>query len=320
MDRLEAMTLLIASVESGSFTAASRLLNVPLPTVSRKLSALEDYLGVRLLIRTTRSLALTEAGAAYVESSKQILEQVQEAERLAVGEFRSPRGELIITAPIVFGRLHFLPIVNEFLAAFPHINVKLILSDEPLHLVEERIDVALRVGKLPDSSLVATTVGTVCRVVCASPEYLASHGKPKLPSDLVEHNCISFDALASGPVWAFPPSESRSGTITVSVSPRLTVNTAESAIDAAIAGVGLTHILSYQVAQAVEDQKLRLVLRDFEPTPIPVHLMHAGQIPLPAKTRSFFDFAVPRMRASLHNDKDRLRVGMNTPLPDYPNL
>lgn len=320
MDRLEAMTLLIASVESGSFTAASRQLNVPLPTVSRKMSALEDYLGVRLLIRSTRNLTLTDAGAAYVQSCKQILEQVDEAERSAVGEFRSPRGDLLITAPVVFGKLHFLPIINEFLATYPEINVRLILSDQPVNLADEHIDVALRVGKLPDSSMVATQVGTVERVICASPDYLASHGKPKEPADLTEHACVSYEAMTSGPVWVFRPTDPQGESVSVNLSPRLSVNTAESAIEAAIAGVGLTHVLSYQVVHAIEKQQLRLVLRDYEPEPVPVHLMRAGQSPLPAKTRCFFEFAVPRMRTAMAADHHRLQTSMSIPLDEYPNI
>ncbi|KGE65064.1 LysR substrate-binding domain-containing protein [Pseudomonas reactans] len=320
MDRLEAMAILVATVEAGSFSAASRKLSVPLPTVSRKLAALEEHLGVRLLVRSTRSLTLTEAGLTYLQSCKQIIDQVTEAERSVSGEYTTPRGELVVTAPVVFGRLHLLPIINDFLASFPKINIRLILSDKSMHLVDDHIDAALRVGKLPDSSMVATQVGTVCRVVCASPEYLASHGKPTHPNDLMEHTCVSFEGLPSGPMWSFTSAAMPTDLLTITVKPRLSVNTAEAAIDAAIASVGLTHILSYQIAHVVEQQRLRLVLREFEPTPIPVNLVHAGQIPLPVKTRSFFDFVVPRLRVALLGDKDRLRTGMSTPVPEYPGL
>lgn len=320
MDRLEAMAILVATVEAGSFSAASRKLSVPLPTVSRKIAALEEHLGVRLLMRSTRSLTLTEAGLTYLQSCKQIIDQVTQAERSVSGEYTTPRGELVVTAPVVFGRLHLLPIINDFLASFPQINIRLILSDKTMHLVDDHIDAAVRVGKLPDSSMIATQVGTVCRVVCASPEYLASHGKPTHPNDLTEHSCVNFEGLPSGPMWSFTPAATPTDLLTVMVKPRLSVNTAEAAIDAAIASVGLTHILSYQIAHAVEQQKLRLVLREFEPTPIPVHLVHAGQIPLPVKIRSFFDFVVPRLRAVLLGDKDRLRVGMSTLIPEYPDL
>lgn len=320
MDRLEAMAILVATVESGSFSAASRRMSVPLPTVSRKLAALEEHLGVRLLMRSSRSLTLTEAGMSYLQSCRQILEQVTEAERSVAGEYSIPRGELVVSAPVVFGRLHLLPIINDFLASFPQINTRLILTDKVMHLVDDHIDVAVRVGQLQDSSMVATQVGTVCRVVCASPEYLASHGKPTHPCDLTEHSCVNFEGLPSGPLWSFSPTATPMDPITVMVKPRLSVNTAEAAIDSAIANVGLTHVLSYQIANAVEQQKLRLVLREFEPTPLPVSLVHAGQSPLPVKTRSFFDFVAPRLRAALLGDKNRLRAGMSTPVLEYPGV
>lgn len=320
MDRLEAMAFLVATIEAGSFTAASRKLSVPLPTVSRKLAALEDHLGVRLLVRSTRNLTLTEAGLSYLHACKMILDQVDEAERSASGEYTAPQGEIVVTAPIALGRIHLLPIINEFLTAFPHISMKLILSDKPLHLVDDHIDVALRIGRLPDSSLIAAHVGTVCRVVCAGLDYLASHGKPNHPSELSEHSCVNFEGLPSGPLWTFTPASDPSKPVMATVRPRLSVNTAEAAIDAAIANVGVIHILSYQIAHAVENFKLRLLLREFEPEPIPVNLVRLNQIPLPVKTRCFFDFIVPRLRDALMHDKDRLRNGMLQPIPDYPGL
>ena len=179
MDRLEAMTFFVTAVEVGSFSAASRKLGVPLPTVSRKVADLEEHLNARLLVRSTRKLSLTEAGEAYLVSCRTILDQVNDAERTASGEYTAPRGDIVVTAPIVFGRLHLLPIINDFLASFSQIYVRLVLSDRTLHLVDDRIDVAVRVGHLPDSSLVAASVGSVCRVVCASPAYIAGAGRPK---------------------------------------------------------------------------------------------------------------------------------------------
>jgi DNA-binding transcriptional LysR family regulator len=308
MDRLDAMSLFVTAVEAGSFSAASRQLDVPLATVSRKISDLETLLKARLLVRTTRKLTLTDAGAAYLNECRTILQQIAEAERAVAGEYQAPRGDLVITAPIVFGRLHLLPIINEFLATFPEIHVRLRLADATLHLHDDHIDLALRVGVLPDSSMVAITVGTVCRVVCASPAYFASHGTPQTISDLCEHACITFEAVPSGQAWSFTPSNGRPAEA-VRIQPRLSVNTAEAAIASAIAGVGLTHVLSYQVAQAVEEGKLRLALREFEPEPIPVSLLHTGQKPMPLKTRSFIEFAAPRLQALLLGDKDRLRAG-----------
>ncbi|MER9758228.1 LysR family transcriptional regulator [Mesorhizobium sp. M0166] len=304
MDRLEAMSILIASAEAGSFSAAGRQLGVPLPTISRKVADLEAHLNTQLLVRSTRKLSLTEAGLAYVAACKRILEQVDEAESQAAGEYTVPRGTLAMTAPIVFGRLHVVPVVNEFLARFAQINVQLTLSDHTINIVDEHVDLAVRVGALPDSTLVATKVGEIRRVVCGSPGYFAAHGVPKTPDDLADHMCVTFTALASGMTWIFNPR----GKATKGVRPycRLRINTAESAIDAAIAGVGVTNVLSYQVARAVAAGKLRLVLQDYEPDPIPVHLVHAGHAILPLKLRRFTEFAASRLRKSLAADLAKL--------------
>jgi DNA-binding transcriptional LysR family regulator len=274
--------------------------------VSRKVAELEAHLNARLLVRSTRKLTLTDAGVAYLAACKQILDQVGEAEGAAAGEYSTPRGELVVTAPIVFGRLHVLPVIDEFLAMFSEIAVRLVLADRNLHLLDEHIDVALRIGKLPDSSMVATQVGTVGRVVCASPQYLAQTGEPQTPADLACFSCIVSDALPSSYVWEFGGHQAPQQTVLVRA--RLSVNTVEAAIDAAIAGVGLTNVLSYQAASAVSEGKLKLVLREFEPDPIPVSVMHAGQGKLPLKTRSFIDFIVPRLRAALARDKEMLRA------------
>jgi DNA-binding transcriptional LysR family regulator len=309
MDRFEAMTFFVTAVEVGSFSAASRKLGVPLPTISRKVADLEEHLGARLLIRSTRKLSLTDAGEAYLVACRAILDQVTDAERTASGEYTAPRGDIVVTAPIVFGRLHLLPIINEFLATFSQIHVRLVLSDRTLHLVDDRIDVAVRVGHLPDSTLVAANVGTVCLVVCGSPAYIAGAGRPKTPADLIDHSCVNFEALASGPVWTFATARGMKQDQPVPIQPRLSVNTAEAAIDAAISGVGLTHVLSYQVAHAVEQGKLMLVLRNYEPEPIPVSVVRAGEKLQPLKTRTFIEFVVPKLRKALTGDKDRLRMG-----------
>jgi DNA-binding transcriptional LysR family regulator len=298
MDRLDAMALFAATAAAGSFSAASRRLGVPLPTLSRKVAALEAHLNTRLFARSTRRLALTGAGETYLAACKQILEQVGEAEALAAGEFQSPRGELVITAPIVFGRLHLLPVVNAFLVANPQIVVRLLLVDRNLPLVDEHIDVALRIGPLQDSRLVAVRVGSVRRVVCASPPYLARRGRPRTPSDLARHDIVSFESLPASQAWHFAPRTGRRAQ-TVAVRPRLTVNTAEAAVDAAIAGLGLTHVLSYQAAGALAAGQLARVLGAYEPEPVPVNLLYTDPRRLPLKTRSFVDFAVPRLRKAL---------------------
>jgi DNA-binding transcriptional LysR family regulator len=298
MDRLQAMSLLVAAVEAGSFSAASRKLGIPLPTLSRRIADLEAHLQARLLIRTTRKLSLTDAGAAYLAASRRILEQVGEAERAAAGEYVMPRGDLAIAAPIVFGRLHVLPVVNAFLAAFPEIDVQLVLSDRNADLVSDQIDLAVRIGMPPDSEMLATRIGAVRRVVCASPDFLKQHGAPDTPNALATLPCITFSNLAAGASWVFASGKRRQRR-TVRVRTRLTVNTAEAGIDAAIAGVGVTQVLSYQVARAVKDKQLRIVLGAFEVEPLPVHLIHPAQSRPPLKLRSFLDFAAPRLRKSL---------------------
>ncbi|WP_256754537.1 LysR family transcriptional regulator [Mesorhizobium sp. Mes31] len=298
MDRLEAMSILIAAVETGSLSAAGRKLGTPLPTISRKVAELEAYLHTRLLVRSTRRLILTDSGAAYVAACKRILEQVGEAERTASGEYNAPKGDLIIAAPVVFGRLHVLPAINDFLSHFPDINVRLVLSDRNVNLIDDHVDMAVRIGPLPDSSMVATRVGSVRRVVCGSPAYFAGHGVPTAPADLSAVSCVTFDILASATSWSFAASGSNAEQ-TVAIRSRLSVNTAEAAIDAAVAGVGVTRVLSYQAAKAIEQGKLVAVLEEFEPEPMPVSLLHAGQGLLPLKMRSFLDFVAPRLRKAL---------------------
>jgi DNA-binding transcriptional LysR family regulator len=297
MDRLEAMSILLAAVDAGSFSAASRKLGVPLPTVSRKVAELEKHLEAKLLTRSTRKLALTDAGAAYVAACKRILEQVGDAEAAAAGEYSTPRGELAITAPIVFGRLHVLPVVCDFLARFSDIDVRMALSDRNVNLIDDHIDLAVRIGALPDSTMMATRVGAVRRVACGSPGFFAAHGTPKKPQDLAGLPCVTFAGMAGGTSWTFP--RGRGVARPVQIRPRLAVNTAEAALDAAIKGIGLTRVLSYQAARAVREGKLRIVLRAFEPAPMPVNLLHAGQDPVALKIRSFIDFAAPRLRKSL---------------------
>ncbi len=300
MDRLEAMAILVAAVETGSLSGAGRRLGVPLPTISRKVSDLEARLNARLLVRTTRKLTLTDAGADYVAACRRILDEVEEAERRAAGEYVAPKGELTITAPIVFGRLALLPVVGAFLAAYPEIDIRLALSDRRTHLIEEHVDLAVRIGALADSSLVAARVGWVRYVVCGSPAFFAGHGEPKAPEDLSGLPCVTFDVLGSTTTWRFnPPGQDQR---LVPVRSRLAVNRAESAIDAAIAGVGVTRVLSYQVAEAVADGRLKVVLGAFEAEPVPVHLVHAGQGTLPLKTRAFLDLAAPMLRKALAGD------------------
>ena len=295
MDRLDSMAILVAAVEAGSLSAAARRLRTPLATVSRKVSELEAHLKTRLLIRANRRVTLTAAGESYVAACRRILEEVDEAERTAAGEFSAPRGELAVAAPIVFGRLHVLPITLAFLRTFPEIDIRLALADRMVNLMEEHIDAAVRIGALPDSSLVALRLGAVRRVVCASPAYLAAHGTPATPADLAVHACVAFEGLAAA-TWRFRAAKAE---LAVPIRARLSVNTAEAAIDAAVAGVGMTRVLSYQVAEALRAGALTLVLAEFEPEPWPVHLVHAGGRLLPLKLRAFLDYAAPRLKSVL---------------------
>ncbi|HMB59602.1 MAG TPA: LysR family transcriptional regulator, partial [Xanthomonadales bacterium] len=256
MDRLKAMEVFLAAVETGSLSAAGRKLGMPLPTVSRKISELEAHLGARLLHRSTRMLALSDAGRDYLAACRRILEEVDEAERAAAGEYSTPRGDLVITAPIVFGRLHVLPLINEFLKGYPEVNVRLSLRDQIINLLDEHVDLAVRIGHLPDSALIARRLGVIRRVVCGSPDYLARRGTPGTPDELGDHCCVSFDALTGPDTWVFDVDGAR---VSVPIRSRLSVNTAEAAIDAATAGVGLTRVLSYQVVAAEQAGLLKRV-------------------------------------------------------------
>ena len=297
MDRLDAMSVFAAIVDGGSLSAAGRRLNLPLATVSRKLADLEAHLKTRLITRSTRRLELTDAGREYLEACRRILEQVDEAERTAAGAYAHVQGQLVVAAPIVFGRLHMVPVVAAFLEAHAEVDIQLRLGDRNVHLIEEHIDVALRIGALPDSGLVATQVGSVRRVVCASPGYLQRFGTPATTADLAGHRCISFNGLDAADAWAFtgPGGEKR----LVPVQPRLTVSTADAAIAAASLGLGLTRVLSYQVADAERDGRLVRVLAAEEPPAVPASLIYPGQGRLPMKTRAFIDFAVGALRDRL---------------------
>ncbi|MGO4136699.1 LysR family transcriptional regulator [Rhizobium brockwellii] len=296
MDRLDAMTVLLAVVEQGSLSAASRHLRSPLATVSRKVSELEAHLNAQLLQRSNRKITLTEAGRSYVEAAREILNRVEEAERTAAGEYSAPKGELTMTAPIVFGRLHVLPVVVDFLKAYPDINLRLMLGDRLSNLVEDHIDVALRIGNLPDSNLIATRLGAIRRTVYASPDYLTRHALPRHPGDLAGHDCVTFEGMASMPSWTFI--EGRHD-VAVPIRSRLAVNTAEAAVDAAVAGLGITRVLSYQAARAEMAGLLVPLLQDFEPPPAPVHLVYPAQGLVALKLRALLDFATPRLRATL---------------------
>jgi DNA-binding transcriptional LysR family regulator len=296
MDRLEAMAVFVAAADEGSLSGAGRRLRMPLPSVSRKLADLERQLGTRLMTRTTRQLSLTDAGRDYLSACRDILERVDEADRTVVGVHANPRGELVVAAPLVFGRLHVLPVVAGYLERHAEVNVRLLLSDRNANLIEDHVDVAVRIGALPDSGLTARTVGLITRVVCASPVYLEQHGVPNTPDDLRVHQCVTFEGLASSSAWSF---SDPSGTRRVPIRSRLVVNTADAAIAAAERGVGITRVLSYQVAEQIRRGTLKRLLDSYEPEGVPVSLLYVRQGRLPAKTRAFVEWAAAHLGRDL---------------------
>jgi DNA-binding transcriptional LysR family regulator len=297
MDRLEAMAMFLTAIDKGSLSAAAREMGVPVPTLSRKVADLESRLGTQLLTRTTRKLTPTEAGVAYAAAARRILEEVNEAEREAVGEFRAPRGELVLTAPLLFGRRHVLPVIADFLALFPEINVRLVLGDRNADLIEDHIDMAVRIGRLADSGMIATRVGSMRLVVCASPALLSTRGEIREPNDLTHAPCVATDGPLSGSAWRFRNPET-GAEIETAVAPRL-VTSAEAVVDAAVLGVGFARLLHYQAYDAIQAGTLRLVLEPYEPQPAPIHLVHVPRTQMPLKMRRFLDFAAPRLRKSL---------------------
>ncbi len=296
MDRLEAMSIVLAVAETGSLSAAARQKKTPLATVSRKVSELEAHLQSKLFNRSSRVLVPTDAGRSYIAAAKRILADVAEAERAASGEYTTPRGDLSVSAPVTLGRVYLQPVLAEFLAAFPEVDVQLDLRDRSANLLEEHVDVALRIGALADSSLIAVRIGEICRVVCASPAYLKSRGTPKSPDDLSGHDCISYPPMQSPSTWRFKRDETE---YVVPVRSRLVVSNLESACDAACAGIGISVAFSYHVAEAIKSGELTPLLQDFQPPSQPVSFVYSPNRFMPVKLRAFLDFALPRLRARL---------------------
>jgi DNA-binding transcriptional LysR family regulator len=288
------MTILLAAVDTGSLSAASRKLRLPLAKVSRRVAELEKHLKVRLLLRGTRKLVLTEAGRGYVDACRQVIEDIVEAERTAAGEYRSPRGELIIAAPEVIGPDHVVPVVVEFLQAFPEISARVRISERVIDLVEEHVHVAVRIGDLHDNSLIATRIARLRRVLCASPAYLKSRDAPKRPEELASHDCICYEGYAAGSRWEF-----RDTTQVIQVSSRLTVDSAQAAVIAAVAGAGIARVTSYQIQDHLKTHALVTLLDEFAPAPRTLNFVYPGQRQVPVKLRAFLDFAGPRLRARL---------------------
>jgi DNA-binding transcriptional LysR family regulator len=300
MDKLQAMTTFVTVVETEGFASAARKLNVSPSVVSRVMTELEEHLGVRLLTRTTRVVRVTDAGAAFFEDCRRILGEIELAELSAAGANQTPRGQLTVTAPVLFGKMYVVPLAQDYLTRYPAVNLNCWFLDRVVNLVDEGIDIAVRIGELPNSSLQAIAVGKVRRVLCASPAYLEAHGVPQRPEDLGSHVTIQATNLTPAPEWRFRV-DGRS--VSVPIQPRLVTTTNDSAIAAALGGMGLARVLSYQIAQELAEGTLRIVLPEYEFAPWPVHVVHREGKHVNQKVRAFIDLAVEtlRARASLWN-------------------
>ncbi len=293
MDKLQAMATFVRIVERGSLTRAAESLGTSLPSVVRTLAALERELGVRLLNRTTRRIHVTDEGALYVDRCRAVLAAIGDAEAALASRRAEPQGRLAVTAPVLFGRRFVAPVVNAYLARFRAASVDLLLLDRPVGLVEEGLDVGVRIGALADSSLVAVPVGTMRRFVCASPADLRAHGVPRVPDDVRTHAAVRFAGVTPGSDWRFRVGRR---TVAVPVTSRLVCNQVDAAVAACIDGVGLGTFLSYQVAAAVAERRLRYVLEPFEPEPVPVSVIYPHARLPSTNVRAFVDLAVPTLR------------------------
>lgn len=296
MDKLRAMATFVRIVETGSLTAAAESLRTSLPSVVRGLAELERSLDARLLNRTTRRIALTDEGREYLERSRRVLAEVEEAEAALSARRVAPKGRLRVTASVLFGRLHVAPAVIAFAEKHPGVRVELVLLDRTVDLIEEGIDLGVRIGPLPDSSLVAAPVGATRRVVCASPAYLERCGRPAKPEDVATHRCVGFTGLSPGHEWAFGEERAQRR---VQVAPVITSNQIDVALQACVDGMGLGQFLCYQVDAFLKSGALERVLGDSEPPPSPVNLVYPGTRHLSSNVRAAVDWLAPRLRASL---------------------
>ncbi|MGZ8226783.1 MAG: LysR family transcriptional regulator [Methylococcaceae bacterium] len=296
MDRLHLMTVFVAVAEEQSFAGGSRRLNMSPPAVTRAVAALEDRLGVKLFTRTTRYVRLTDAGQRYLEDARRIINEVDEADEAAAGINAEPRGHLAVTAPVLFGRMFVIPGIVDYLQRYPDMEVSAAFLDRTVNLLEEGLDVCIRIGELPDSSMRAVRVGQVRRVLCASPEYLAAHGSPKSPQELAGH-CLVAAATGSWSAteWKFE----EGGKMTSNrIKPRLSVTSNDAAIDAVIRGMGVTRVLSYQIGPYLASGQLQIILSGFESAPLPIHVIHREGRHASAKVRTFVDLIVEKLRSN----------------------
>lgn len=296
MDKLESIRVFVAVARAGGFSAASRALGLPVATVSRKVAELEASLGVRLFERSTRQVVLTDVARDYFEACQRLIDDLRDADDTVTGEYRLPKGELTVTAPTGFGRQHLQPVLIDFLRAFPEVTLRVLLVDQLVNLLDEHVDVAVRINNLPDSSLVARRVGEIGLVVCGSPTYLQARGVPAHPADLGEHDCIAWSSLGPQKAWLF----NESGTETLFPVPvRLTATLPDMVVAAAVAHLGLAQVTTYQAEAAVRAGQLVPVLRPFEAAPTAVHLVHPSNRRVPLKLRAFLDFVAPRLQERL---------------------
>lgn len=290
MDRFHLMSVFVAVAEEEGFAAAARRLHMSPPAVTRAVAALEDQLGVKLLNRTTRFVRTTEAGKRYLEDTKRILGEVNAADEAAAGINAAPRGHLTITAPVLFGRMFVMPGIVDYLDTYPDTEISAMFLDRIVNMLEEGVDVGIRIGELPDSSLRALRVGSIRIVLCASPEYLQRHALPRKPQDLLNHSMIASSAGNNVIDWRFDK-------VGLRIQPRLTVTTNDAAIEAARYGFGITRLLSYQVAPQLDEGGLKIILENYEPPPLPVYIVHREGRYASARIRAFVDLMAKRLRA-----------------------
>lgn len=295
LDRLHLMAVFVAVVDAGGFAGAARKLGISPPGVTRAIADLENHLGVRLLTRTTRVVRVTEVGARYVEDCRRILADAAEADEAASGQHGAPRGRLTLTAPVLFGARYVTPVVAEYLTRYPEVTASCWFLDRIVNMMDEGVDVAIRIGELPDSSMQAVRVGRVRRVLVASPDYLARHGRPEHPEELQRHSVVSASPVTPATDWRWVHD---GHPIVVRLQPRMLTTSNDSAVAAAVAGLGLTRVMSYQVVDELRDGRLQSVLPDYEAAPVPVHVVHREGRHASLKARAFLDLAIERLRAS----------------------
>lgn len=297
MDQFHLMQVFVAVGEEESFAAAARRIDLSPAAVTRAISALEERLGVKLLLRTTRSVRLTEAGRRYLDDTRNILASIAEANEAAAGVNSAPKGNLSVTASVLFGKAFVMPCIVRFLKQYPEVEVSALFLDRVVNLVDEGVDVAVRIGHLPDSSLKALRVGQVRRVLCASPEYLARHGVPQHPADLLRHSVVASSAISPRVEWKFGAVEDPT---LVRMKPRLTVTSNDAAIEAVKGGLGIGRLLSYQIGDELAEGSLKVILPEYEEAPWPVHVLHRESKYGSSKVRNFIDLLAEHLRAHQH--------------------